>query len=856
MSILGIPRMPPRLVERPRLVKRFEADAAIVVAYAPAGYGKSTALAQWASRTTRHGIWLSVGAEKRDAAGLLVELAAALRDFGIVDQRNPLWDAEAALAAGRSPWAVARGGLRGIGSDLTVVLDGADRLAAPLVDGLVRLVVDDPRLSLRIATRTRSFLTSAALRAVVDVDVVGADELALTDDEAMEILDDEAAVEAVRAQGGAPAFASLILVTADSGHGPAEFTAATAEFLRTLLESRDGGFSDFVHRTCFADAMDEALAERLAPGADVRVMLERAEEEGLGAWTEREGDHPGPLFAYAPFLRDAARQLARERLPAVEIADAHAAVSCWELDRGRSLVALRRAIDAGAWESALEIATGNWPDFVMAGPELRDILLRVPTLVLRQHPLFAFLLAILFDDHDRPRTRALQYFTIAQSGARRLRAGAPPPLRALFALIESVCLRMASDYERAMIAARIGLDTLAAIPPWETGLGPNASLAHHQFGIVLFYGGDLTGALESFERADASVLPISAVARRDIAAAKATTLVTAGHVVDAAQVIAEAGDAPWPDAHGVLGYRGTLMHVADAFIRLEDGDPAGALEALRLPGDAPAFHEHWAVMAAVRGLALVLSGRPDEAAVEMSTAIRRGAQRQAYPEATAIRLLQVRVSIELARGDIGAAEHLVGAYGPVDALRMPRARIAVAKGDPEAAMRALGQRLHETDADALDASARVRAQLQSLRIAARAMAGGDPRDLAVAFHRLDAHLADRGLFLPLALVPAVGLDAIEEVVGPELRASARERLDRSRETNPFRGLRAAPRLTPRERAVARELVRHDTIGDIARSLTVSPNTVKSQVRSLYRKLGVSSRLAARQVLAAFDLGDA
>lgn len=52
------------------------------------------------------------------------------------------------------------------------------------------------------------------------------------------------------------------------------------------------------------------------------------------------------------------------------------------------------------------------------------------------------------------------------------------------------------------------------------------------------------------------------------------------------------------------------------------------------------------------------------------------------------------------------------------------------------------------------------------------------------------------------------------------------------------------RLTPREHDVLRLLARGLSREQIARQLFVSPNTVKSQLRSLYRKLGVSSRTAA------------
>ncbi|GAB4086829.1 hypothetical protein GCM10028784_34590 [Myceligenerans cantabricum] len=54
-----------------------------------------------------------------------------------------------------------------------------------------------------------------------------------------------------------------------------------------------------------------------------------------------------------------------------------------------------------------------------------------------------------------------------------------------------------------------------------------------------------------------------------------------------------------------------------------------------------------------------------------------------------------------------------------------------------------------------------------------------------------------------------------------------------------------PALTRRERVVLEGLMnKEETLEQIAETLFVTRNTVKSQVRSLYRKLGVSSRAAA------------
>lgn len=57
------------------------------------------------------------------------------------------------------------------------------------------------------------------------------------------------------------------------------------------------------------------------------------------------------------------------------------------------------------------------------------------------------------------------------------------------------------------------------------------------------------------------------------------------------------------------------------------------------------------------------------------------------------------------------------------------------------------------------------------------------------------------------------------------------------------GRAAAPRLTSAERAVAELLCEGHTLAQIARLRGVTANTVKTQVRQVFRKLDVESRVA-------------
>jgi LuxR family maltose regulon positive regulatory protein len=112
------------VVGRPALVHRLRREPARVVSVvAPAGYGKSTLLAQWAAAETRPVAWLSLDNRDNDPAVLLPHAVAALGLDGI----GKTADRAAKLVAARGP--------------LLFVVDNADILHAPEACRLLSLLV-------------------------------------------------------------------------------------------------------------------------------------------------------------------------------------------------------------------------------------------------------------------------------------------------------------------------------------------------------------------------------------------------------------------------------------------------------------------------------------------------------------------------------------------------------------------------------------------------------------------------------------------------------------------------------------------------------------------------------------------
>jgi LuxR family maltose regulon positive regulatory protein len=175
---------------------------------------------------------------------------------------------------------------------------------------------------------------------------------------------------------------------------------------------------------------------------------------------------------------------------------------------------------------------------------------------------------------------------------------------------------------------------------------------------------------------------------------------------------------------------------------------------------------------------------------------------------------------------------LAGIESDQPLVALARARLALVVGDHRTAQRLAGARRWDERC-----SSRVRTDLK-LTYAAATLASGDEATAVADLERL-LTLAEVGSYRPFALVPPDLLTAAAELLPPL------EKVVHVLEDAGVRGVLHRQdemvELTPREQVVLEAIATSRTIEDIARSLHVSVNTVKSQTRSLYRKLGVRSR---------------
>jgi LuxR family maltose regulon positive regulatory protein len=184
------PLLRPSLVPRTGLLAQLDAagPVPVVAVVAPAGYGKSTLLAQWAARRQPRSAWISCDDGDNDPAVLLTGLAAALSRRGAVDaalvasiSRNAGVTAVPTLMEAIDPDA----------GPVTVVLDHVEAVVNPecqyvLAEFAVRL---PPGWQVVLASRHALPLPVARLRLQRRLVELDATDLAMSADEAAALLE-------------------------------------------------------------------------------------------------------------------------------------------------------------------------------------------------------------------------------------------------------------------------------------------------------------------------------------------------------------------------------------------------------------------------------------------------------------------------------------------------------------------------------------------------------------------------------------------------------------------------------------------------------------------------------------------
>jgi len=304
---LNVPASRPGQVLRPRLTAWLGEAAArgLVLACAPAGYGKTVLLADWARRSERPVAWLSLDAGDNDPARFWRHALAALDRArpGVADRVGPLLGPPAPAVFEPLVTAVINElATRPDRNEVLLVLDDYHLIAAQEVHASVDFLLDHRPAELHVVVASRSDppLALARLRARGQLAEVRAADLRFTAGEAAALLrqvaalpetvlpDAAAAALTARTEGWAAGLqlAGLSLRGQQDVNGfVTAFTGSHRHVLDFLaeevLDRQDEELRAFLLETSVLERLSGPLCDAMTGRTGSQALLERAERAGL-----------------------------------------------------------------------------------------------------------------------------------------------------------------------------------------------------------------------------------------------------------------------------------------------------------------------------------------------------------------------------------------------------------------------------------------------------------------------------------------------------------------------------------------------------------------------------------------------
>ncbi|UYM03619.1 LuxR C-terminal-related transcriptional regulator [Solicola gregarius] len=870
-----IPAPPPGAIARDRITHRLDAARAgsLLLVAAPAGWGKTAAVSQWASSGERTVAWVDCDRTLNEPGALWSAIREGLANaIGGAEPTGP----RAALAVERPILHHALDPLLAAASDTVLVLDDFHLIEDRDTLEDVNALVTHPPGSLLLVLITRSDPLVALYRARVSgtVTEVRASDLAFTTAETRRLLErhrvsiasaDDIDRIRERTEGWATGLSlaasalasgedSMSVVDAVTRAGP----VLTGYLVEQVLNRLDSDDRDLLMRLSVVDRFDTALAELLTARPIPAARLESLTNIGGFLTSDLAQPHP---FRIHGLLRTVLRDELRSTDGAL-LRELNAKAAAWYQSMDMIEPAIERALEAREWDLAadllidlasLGLAHGR-PSMVAeylerfsAGWETID-----PRIVLVD-----VTLALSRGDADGSATR----LAMAEDAI----ASLPAPSRARTDLLRRL-LTAGVEYLRGdgqRLLAALGPDEAFVVASDQYAPRTAADDARRAWAHSLRAYGQLhRGRLSEAEQAaDVSMGPshdrYDLVRLRgwqlhaSVAAARGDLRSALTYSGDAIRLASSRGHA--------LAFDATLSHALAAWAMLEQGDIPGAEAAVdRAQSSGPVRH-----FSPVGGyLAEVIHARLEAATggdpATVANAVRTITERSPrarYPYLFRTMRLATTVHALLAMGHHTDALDVIDS-GPIaahdDNARLARATVLARTAIYDAS--AAGP---EALSEVRDVVASLEGHLDQdtyagwsvrLLLAAAVVEYGadDPERASQLLHRALAETERQGWRLPYlelggAIVPLLSRERLRISSYGDLIGDLLHDLDERTDHHPADLVVA---LSKREVEILQMLPTGYDQDELAGRLFISKNTLKTHLRAIYRKLGVESRRQA------------
>jgi LuxR family maltose regulon positive regulatory protein len=399
------------LIERPRLQEKLDeaARASLTLILAPAGYGKSSLLAQWFAAlksSSRQAAWLSLEASDRDSVGLLCYLAAALSAGGL--RFGPPIDQVFATEAYTAPEALITALVncfRQAPEPVYLFLDDVHLLSPGPLNALCRLIDRSPSsVHFIVASRKIPDLHLARTRSRGQLLELCSEDLKFTPAECRTFIDSAGEYElddadlaalgartegwiagiklaslALRGQPGARAQPREILACfTGSRRSVSDF------FLEEVFASQSADVRDFLLKTSVLERLCPELCNVLLGNGDSQGHLHLIEESGLFLSHLDDERH---WFRYHHLFAEFLQRLLTDESPGADC-ELHLRASRWFWTQGSYVEAIEHALKGRDPERAAELLELRCQDMTYTG-KLRlvsSFAQQIPDRILHRYP--------------------------------------------------------------------------------------------------------------------------------------------------------------------------------------------------------------------------------------------------------------------------------------------------------------------------------------------------------------------------------------------------------------------------------------------------------------------------------------
>ncbi len=357
---------------------------AVISVVAPAGYGKTTLLAQWAESKQPRLAWLSGDRGDNDPIVLLTYLAVALDR---VERINPgIFRALASPGGGQTVVPLLVAALASMQQPFVMVLDHAEAITnRECLDAITELALSLPQGSqVAIASRDVLSLPTARLRAERGIVEVGAEDLAMGEGEAsrlltdagIEMVGDEVHVLVERTEGWpAGLYLAALAMKAGSPRAEAVFSFTgddryVGDYLRSeILDRVSRAEVSFLTRTSILDRLCGPLCDAtLDTEGSGRVLDQLDRRNLLVIPLDRHRD----WYRYHQLFRQLLHAELKRREPGM-IPALHSRAAAWFEANGSPETAIEHAQAAGDAERVARLVL-QWMQPVWASGRVDTVL--------------------------------------------------------------------------------------------------------------------------------------------------------------------------------------------------------------------------------------------------------------------------------------------------------------------------------------------------------------------------------------------------------------------------------------------------------------------------------------------------